>query len=145
MIEDLKQLERKSIEEIWNKGNLAFVDQITAPDAVAHDPTLPGLTRGPEGNKQFVSLYKSAFPDAHIEINDMVAEGNKVAVRWTGTGTHKGDFMGIRPTGKHISVTGITVDTFKDGKLVETWTNYDALGMLQQLGVVPALETSTAH
>lgn len=73
----------------------------------------------------------------------MVGECNKIAVRWTGTGTHKGDFMGIPATGKHVSVTGITVDTFKDGKVVESWTNYDALGLLHQLGVVPALQTST--
>ncbi len=134
--EENKALSRRLIEEVWNQGNLAVIDELIAPNYVDHDPT--GPIQGPEGMKQFVSMYLTAYPDTHFTIEDQIAEGDRVVTRWTARGTHKGPLMGIPPTGKQVTVAGISIDRVVNGKLVEDWTSYDALGMMQQLGVVPA-------
>ncbi len=134
--EENKALSRRLIEEVWNQGNLAVIDELTAPNYVDHDPTRP--IHGPEGMKQFVSMYLTAYPDTHFTIEDQIAEGDRVVTRWTARGTHKGPLMGIPPTGKQVTVAGISIDRVVNGKLVEDWSSYDALGMMQQLGVVPA-------
>ena len=140
MSEQNKALARRGIEEVWNQGKLATIDELTAPNATFLDPNVPGgKFTGPEGMKQFVQIYTTAFPDAHIKVEDQVAEGDKVVTRWTATGTHKGDLMGIKPTNKFATVTGINVARYQNGKVVESWASYDMLGMLQQLGVVPSL------
>ena len=97
------------------------------------------LPPGPESFKQFVSSYLSAFPDLHYTIEDQIAEGDRVVTRWTAVGTHKGELMGIPPTGQQAVVTGITINRFVGEKVVEGWNNWDGLGMMQQLGVVPAM------
>jgi steroid delta-isomerase-like uncharacterized protein len=135
--EDNKSLVRRGIEEVWNQKNLAIVDELGAPDYISHNPTM--TTHGLEQYKQLVTMYFSAFPDLHITIEDQVAEGDKVVTRWTAGGTQQGAFMGIPPTGKQAVVTGITIDRFANSKAVETWNNSDDLGMLQQLGVIPAM------
>ncbi len=134
--EENKALSRRFIEEVWNQGKLAVIDELVAPNYVDHDPT--GPIHGPEGMKQFVSMYLAAYPDTHFTIEDQIAERDTVVTRWTARGTHKGPLMGIPPTGKQVTVTGISIDRVVNGKLVEDWSNYDALGMMQQLGVVPA-------
>lgn len=140
MSEQNKALSRRGVEEVWNQGKLAVIDELTAPNATFHDPSVPGgKFTGPEGLKQFVQIYRTAFPDVHITIDDQIAEGDKVVTRWTGTGTHKGELMGIKPTNKYSTVTGISFERYQNGKLVESFENYDMLGMLQQLGVVPSL------
>jgi len=93
---------------------------------------------GPEEFKQFLSLYLTAFPDARFTVEDDLAEGDLVVSRSTLCGTHQGEFMGIPPTGKPVTVTGIAIDRIVGGKFVEGWLNFDALGMLHQLGVIPA-------
>ena len=93
---------------------------------------------GPEGIKEFITGYLAGFPDGRITIDGQLAEGDMVATRWTGRGTHQGELMGIPPTGKQVTVSGITISRVKNGKVVEEWSNWDTLGMLQQLGVVPA-------
>ncbi len=132
--EENKALDRRFTEEVWNRGNLAVVDELMSADYHEHDPTIPA---GSEGFKQFVLMYRSAFPDVNFTIEDQIAEGDKVVSRWTARGTHKGELMGIPPTGKQVTVTGIVIGRYANGKLVEGWSNYDALGMLQQLGAVP--------
>jgi steroid delta-isomerase-like uncharacterized protein len=135
-----KALVRRSLEEVWNQGKLALIAELTAPNATYYDANVPGgKFTGPEGVKQFVEIYRTAFPDVRITINDQVADGDKVATRWTATGTHKGQLMGIPATNKHATVTGINIDRFHDGKVVESWANYDMFGMLQQLGVAQPL------
>ncbi len=124
-------------EELWNKGNLAVADEVFAPECITHDPASPEVIRGPEGYKQFVTIFRSAIPDLQLAIEDIIAEGDKVMYRWTSRGTHKGDFLGIAPTGKQVMITGMGIDRIIGGKVVESWMNYDMLGMLQQLGVVP--------
>ena len=145
MSEQNKALARRSIEEIWNQGKLAVIDQLVASDATFHDPSVPGgKFTGPQGMKQFVQIYRGAFPDLRLTINDQIAEGEEVVTRWTATGTHSGELMGIAPTNKRATVTGVDIDRYQGGKVVEAWASYDMLGLLQQLGVVPTLAPAAA-
>jgi steroid delta-isomerase-like uncharacterized protein len=138
MNEDNKAIVRRSMEELFSDGKLEVAYEVFAPDYVGHDPLLTEDIRGPEGFEQFVRLYRTAFPDLKLTIEDQVADGDRVATRFTARGTHRGDLMGIAATGAKVTITGISIDRMRDGKSVETWTNYDALGMLQQLGLVLA-------
>jgi steroid delta-isomerase-like uncharacterized protein len=133
-----KKIARRLLEEPWT-GNFNVIDECIAPNYVGYDPSNPEPLRGPEGVKEFVQQYRSAFSDARITVDDQFAEGDKVATRWTGRGTHDGDLMGISPTRKQATVSGITISRFQNGKVVEEWTNWDTFGMLQQLGAVPAM------
>lgn len=128
------------LDELFNKGNLHLADEIMAPDFVEHDPNMPEDLHGPEAFEGYVSAYRSAFPDLHIAVEDQVAEGDKVATRWTGTGTHDGELTGISPTGRRIDVAGIDISRISGGKIAESWSNYDVMGMMQQIGVVPSPE-----
>jgi len=136
--EENKAIVRRVFEELFNQGKLDVAGEIFAADYVFHAP-LAAEVRGPEGFKQFVSMYRTAFPDLQYTIEDQIAEGDEVVTRWTATGTHRGELMGIAPTGKQGRVTGISIGRVARGKIVEDWANWDALGMLQQLGVVPPI------
>jgi steroid delta-isomerase-like uncharacterized protein len=133
--EENKAVTRRFLEEIFTAGNLELVDELFASNYVLHDPSVPQEVRGPEGMKQYVAMYRAAYPDTHFTIEDQIAEGDEVVTRWTGQGTHQGELMGIVPTGRVVTVTGIEVDRITGGKIEETWVNYDALGMMHQLGV----------
>lgn len=128
-------LRHKHVEELFNKGNSAVADEIISPDYVYHGAA--GETKGPEGVKQMVTTLRTAFPDVHFTIDDMVAEGDNVAVRYTWTGTHRGEYMGISPTGKQMSVTMAGFYRFAGGKELDVVTYVDMLNFYQQLGVVP--------
>ena len=138
-LEENKALVRRGWEEIWNKGDLTIADKHYTANYVAHMPGPPDLP-GPEGHSQFVTMFRTAFPDLHFTVEDQIAEGDKVVNRVTGRGTHQGEFMGIPPTGKQVTMTGITIDRIDGDKLAESWASWDALGMMQQLGVVPPPE-----
>jgi len=138
MSEENKAIVRRSYEELWSKGNLDVVDELYAADFVLHDPAQPGI-RGPEGYKQIVITNRTAFPDLNVKVEDQLAEGDKVATRWTTTGTHQGEFAGIPATGKRGGVTGTTIARVVGGKIVEERSNWDTLGLLQQLGVIPPM------
>jgi len=137
-LEKNKAIARRDFEQVWNKGNLDTVDEIFAADGVGHMPGSPDI-HSLEGTKQYVTMYRNAFPDIHFTIEDEIAQGDKVVIRWTCRGTHQGELMGISPTGKQCTVTGITINRFSGGKIQESWNSWDALGMLQQLGVVPPI------
>jgi len=126
------------MEEVWHKGNMIFVDENFATDYVDHHPALAGLPQR-EGFKQLVTMNRTAFPDLHFTLEDLVAENDKVVARWTARGTHKGPLRGIAPTGKQVTVTGITIFRITGGKVAERWFNEDTLGMMQQLGVIPPI------
>ena len=117
-------------------GNLAALDEVIAANMVDHNPA-PGQGPGLEGAKQVFTQFFAAFPDLQFTVEDMIAEGDKVASRITARGTHKGDFQGIPATGKQVMQTGIDILRIAGGKVVERWGQFDDLGMLQQLGVVP--------
>jgi steroid delta-isomerase-like uncharacterized protein len=136
---DYKAIARRIVEEAWSKGNLGIVDEVVSPSYVDHDPSAPAPVRGLDGAKEQVKLYRTAFPDLTFTIDDMMVDGEKVLTRWTARGTHKGSLMGIPPTGKQATVTGMTIDRFSGGKIVEGWANWDTLGLLQQLGVIPKM------
>jgi steroid delta-isomerase-like uncharacterized protein len=141
MSETNKTVSRRLIEEAFNQGKYDVIDELVAPTFVNHDP-LTGDTKGPEGTREVIEGYRSAFPDLKVTIEDQLAERDLVATRWTAKGTHKGELLGIAPTGKEATVTGLTIDRIKDGKIVESWNNWDTLGMLRQLGIVPELATA---
>jgi len=141
MSEENKALVRREIEELFNhSGNLDVAEEVYASDFVGHDPTMPEGIYGVEGARQFAAGMRSAFPDLQMTVEDLIAEGDKVVVRWTARGTHQGELMGIPPSGNRVEVTGISVDRIEGGKFVEGWANYDALGMMQQIGAVPTAE-----
>ena len=134
-----KALARRFIEEVWNKRNMAAIDDLMAPNHVDH-PEQPPFDLDREASKQYTMGYLAAFPDMHFTIEDVVAEGDMVVTRWTGRGTHQGTMPGIAPTGKSVTVTGISISRIAGGQAVESWTTWDQLGFLQQLGVLPAPE-----
>jgi steroid delta-isomerase-like uncharacterized protein len=134
--EENKALARRVLEEMFNKGNLDVADELLAPDYVDHDPAMPEDIRGPEGFKQYVSGYRSAFSDLHLEIEDQIAEGDKVVTRWTGTGTHDGELSGIPPTGNRVTLPGMEIVRISGGKLVEGWEGYDTMNLMRQLDVM---------
>jgi steroid delta-isomerase-like uncharacterized protein len=136
--EENKAVVRHHFEEMWSQGNLTVVDETYTTDSIIHVPPSPDIL-GPEALKQFVTMYRTAFPDFHVTVEDEIAEDDIVVIRWTASGTHQGELMGIPPTGKPIKITGISIGRIASCKLVETWTNFDALGMLQQLGVIPPM------
>jgi steroid delta-isomerase-like uncharacterized protein len=123
-------------EEAVNKGNMDLIDEIFAPDFVAHEADQD--IRGPEGVRQFILMLRVGFPDLHVIVEDVVAEEDKVVVRWVASGTHQGDLMGLPPSGKRVSVAGITISRFEGGKLAEEWELYDTMGMMQQLDAIPS-------
>lgn len=136
-VETNKAVAQQFYAEVFSAGNLNLIDELFAVTFVDRDPGNPFQSR--EGLKQFVSMYRGAYPDLHITIEDMIAEGDKLVVRFIARGTHKGTLMGIPPTGRQVTVTGIDILRFEDGKMAEHWGNQDILGMMQQLGVIPAL------
>jgi steroid delta-isomerase-like uncharacterized protein len=133
IIEQNKLNMHRSFAEAWSQGNPDAVDELCTPDHVYYDPS--GPVRGTEAVKHFIAQYRTAFPDLHFTLEDVIAEGDKVVARWTAVGTHQGDFFGISATGKQGTVTGITIARVAvDGKFAESWTNLDSLGMLQYIG-----------
>jgi steroid delta-isomerase-like uncharacterized protein len=137
--EENKAIARRWSEEVWGKGNLAAIDELLATDFVFNYPA-PGATPDREGYKQTVTMLCAPLTDIHATMEDMIAEGDKVAVRWTWGGTHSGgEYMGVAPTGKQVTITGISIIRIVGGKIVEEWGEIDNLGLLQQLGVVPPM------
>jgi len=118
-------------------GNLDVANELLATDFVAHMSGLPEPIRGVEAFKQYVSVHAVAFPDLHYTFEDEIAEGDKVVLRWTARGTHKGELKGIPPTGKQIAFSGVNTYRIASGKVVEEWSDFDRLDMLQQIGVIP--------
>ncbi len=140
--EDLKAIARRSLEELFSAGNLDVADEIYASDFVAHDPALPEPVRGPAGVKELVAGYRAAFPDLRVSTDQQIGDGDTVATRWTAVGTHHGELFGIAPTGKQATISGISIERFAGGKIAEEWISWDTLGLLQQLGAVPALASA---
>lgn len=137
-----KALSRRVLDEAFTKGDIDVVDAIFAKNFVNYDAALPEPTVGIEAAKASIAAYRDAFPDMRLTVEEQIAEGDAVVTRWTAKGTHQGALMGIAPTGKQATVTGITIDRIANGRIVESRTNWDTLGLLQQLGAVPALATA---
>jgi steroid delta-isomerase-like uncharacterized protein len=129
-----KTLVQRWFVEVWNKGRAAVISEMLAYFFFFYG--LVGDLHGAAEFQRFHSAYRNAYPDVAIEIEDLVAEGDIVAVRWSATGTHRGDGLGFAATGRHVEFSGMTFVRVADGKLAEGWNNFDQLGMFQQLGVV---------
>lgn len=143
MSEKHKAQVRRFIDEVWNKGNTSALDEFLLPNYVHHDAATPDFGQGAAGEKQRVTLYRSAFPDLQFTIEDEVAEGDTVVIRWSSRGTHSGDLAGIAPTGKRVTVTGTSIVRFADDKMAEGWIHWDARSMFEQLGIVPETARAT--
>jgi steroid delta-isomerase-like uncharacterized protein len=137
-----KSTVRRLVEDGFNKHNLKFLDEIFSKDAISHDPSQPNLGRGPEGARESMQVYTTAFPDSKIIIEREIAEGEYVVQHLRASGTHSGPLGNIPATGKKTNVTGVITSKLQDGKVVETWSLWDQLTLMQQLGVVPMPETA---
>jgi steroid delta-isomerase-like uncharacterized protein len=135
-MEENKKLARRVWDEVWHRGNLDVMNSLFTPDFVRHDPN-GRVLKGIEQNRQFIGGMRLAFPDLHYTVEDEIAEGDKLVVRYRFEGTHQGQFQGAPATGKQVSYTGILIYRFADGKIAEQWTEADLLSFLQQLGVIP--------
>jgi predicted ester cyclase len=137
-IEQNKALVCQMVDEIFNRGNVDLADEFLAPDFAEREELPPGLPRDREGVKQLTTMLRSAFPDLTATVEDIVAEGDKVVIRQTWTGTHTGgEFMGVPPTGTRVSVGVIDIIRIAGDKFVEHWGQMDSMGMMQQLGAMP--------
>jgi steroid delta-isomerase-like uncharacterized protein len=136
-----KAVIRDIFDETW-QGDVNVVDRLVASEYIGHDPSQPEAIRGIDGMKAFVERFRESFSNTHITIEEQIAEGDTVATRWTGRGTHTGEISGIAATGKEITITGISISRLENGKLIEDYTNWDMLGMLVQLGAIPAPGTA---
>lgn len=128
---------RQYLKDVWEGGKLDTLDDFFSPDFVNHDP-VPGLPANREGERRLVEMFRDAFSDFATTVETAVPEGEKLAARWTATGTHTGTFAGVPPTGKQVAMIGVEFLRFADGKIVEAWVNFDMAGLLQQLGVIPS-------
>lgn len=133
--EENKAIYLRFIDEVFTGGDLAALDDHVAPDLVDHSAFNPSGDR--EGVRQGFAMMREAFPDGQVIVEDLIAEGDKVVSRYAFRATHQGQFMGVAPTGKQVTMTGIEITRFAGGKMVEHWEQYDALGLMQQLGLVP--------
>ncbi len=139
MATDPKAIVRRLYQEVWNKRRLEIVNEHLSPSHALHDPNISGAAVGPEAYKHQVARFVKAFPDLRFTIEDMICEKDRLVVSWSISGTHKGEFQGIPATNKKISVEGITIHHIASGKIMDSYVSWDALGLMQQLGAVPAL------
>ena len=143
--EENLRLARRVFEEAWSKGNLSVLDEVVAANYIGYDPAQPGPIVNLAELKRSIQEYRVAFPDLTFTIDEAHAIGpDRVLLRWTGRGTHRGPLMGIPATGKTASVGGMTLTRFEGGKAVEDRTNWDTLGLLRQLGAIPSPQPTTA-
>jgi len=135
MTEKNKSLANQVWEEVWHQGNLARMDDFFTPDFVRRDPGRE--LRGVEQNRQFIASFRAGFPDGRFTVEDEIAEGDKVVVRYHFEGAHRGPFQGMQPTGKQVRYSGIIIYRIEGDKIAEQWTEIDLFGFLRQLGVLP--------
>lgn len=133
--EENKIMSRRYYEQVWNRKNTGLLDELMIYNHINHAP--PDPVYGMKEFKDYVTLYHQAFPDFYLTIIDQVAEGDKVVDRWVAHGTQLGELMGIPPTGKRVTMSGISIARIANGKLQETWADFDLLGLMQQIGVFP--------
>jgi steroid delta-isomerase-like uncharacterized protein len=134
---DASLIVKRLLEEPW-KGSFDVIEETVAENYVGHDPSQPEPIRGRDGVKANFQQYIDAFSDARITVDEQFGQGDRVATRWTGRGTHSGEFAGIAATGKEVTISGLTISRLDGDKVVEDWINWDTLGMLVQLGAIPA-------
>ncbi|EFW90932.1 hypothetical protein ZOD2009_17338 [Haladaptatus paucihalophilus DX253] len=142
-VDENKEVVNRLINEFVNEGNEAVADELLAADYVRYDPDAPSGTQDADEFKAMIRTFGEAFPDAEVKIEEMIGEGDLVVFRGTETGTHEGEFVGHEPTGETFEITGLAMHRVRDGQITETWANWDMLGMMQQLGIVPTPDELT--
>lgn len=144
MATDIKQLSRRLLDEVWNKGNYEVLDELMDPSFKSEDPVLGTVDKA--GFLESVKAYRSAFPDLKLEIVSLVAEGNFVTTRWIARGTNKGKFLGMEPTGKYAETVGLDLAEVRNEKFISDFNVYDSLSLLRQLGLdTVAVPTPELH
>lgn len=139
--EQNKVVARRFGEEVWGRGDLQAAEELLAEDFIEHNP-VPGQGPGREGHKQVLKVWRAAFPDLTITVDDLLGDGDQVVLRWTAHATHRGELMGIPATGRPVTLTGIDILRIVDGRIVERWGEFNSAEMLQQLGALPAAQPS---
>lgn len=134
---DNKQLVKRIFDEAWNKGQVNVVDELLSPDSNNHDPYMQMFGTGPSALKNMIQTYRKAFSDLRVTVDQQLVEGEFVVTRWSTTGTNDGELIGNPPTNKKGGVSGISIHRVRNGKIVESWNQWDMLGMFQQLGIQP--------
>ena len=134
--EENKTIAQRFNDDVWDRGDEAALEELLSPDFVDHG-ALPGQPPDRDGHKQILGVFRSAFPDLQVTTEDIIAEGDKVVSRWTARGTHRGELMGIAPTGNGVTIKGIDVLRIAEGRIVERWAQFNDLEVMQQLGAVP--------
>lgn len=130
-------LVRQLFEEVLSQGAVDAIAELIAADSVDHGPAMVGVANGAEGFKRVVTSLRAAMPDLRFDVEDLIATGDRVVVRWTAHGTLTGTLLGVRPTGKRALITGVVIYRLVGGRIQESWGNYDSLGMLLQFGILP--------
>jgi len=141
---DNRQIVQRFMDECWNQGNLNTVMELVANDCRYHDPVFPSLTSGAENIKNHIQTCRSGFPDLTFTTDDTIAERNEVVHHWTGTGTHNGQFLGMPATNKRASVTGTSIYRIEGSKIVEVWSNWNLMSLMEQLGIATAPQTESS-
>jgi steroid delta-isomerase-like uncharacterized protein len=136
-----KALVQRFVDEFWNHGHLAAADELMARDAVIYEP----VAGSPEDLKGVATMMRSAFPDWHSTVEEMLVEGDRIVERWTGRGTHQGEFQGIAPTGKSVTVPGVVFYRIAGGKIAEFRGQFDRMSLMQQLGVIPSSDAQVRN
>ncbi|MEA4910342.1 MAG: ester cyclase [Anaerolineaceae bacterium] len=137
-VEQNKENASRFVEEIFNRGNIGIMDELVAPNFVEHEELPPGIPSGREGASQLFGMLRNAFPDFKATLVHLIAEGDKVVIHMTWTGTQKGEFMGMPPSGKRMTIPVIDILRFDEGQVTEHWGLMDSMGMMQQLGATPS-------
>lgn len=140
---DNKQIAQRFMEECWNKGNFNAVSEYLSTNCQYHDPVFPHLTSGADNIRRHIENCRTGFPDMKIKIEDTIAEGKEVVHHWTVTGTHKGQFLGLAPTNRKANVSGTSIFRIKDAKIVEQWTDWNLMTLMEQLGISAAMKTQS--
>lgn len=135
MSQDNKSTVLRYYQEVCNDGKVAVLDELCAPEYVNHNPG-PGLPPTREGDKLLIAMYRMMFPDMRITVEDMLCDGDKVVTRWVGNATHQGEMIGIQPTGRRVTITGIDISRVANGQILEAWHQEDQLSLMQQIGVL---------
>ena len=136
MAQENSALIRRWFEEVWNKGRMEAIDEMASPDVIGHGQAQHDTDIGLKEFRTFAESLRTAFPDFKVTIDQVIEQGDKVVARWTTVMTHKGEFLGVAPTGKKVTITGTSIQRIVDGKIVEGWDNWDQLGLLVQIGAV---------
>ena len=147
MLEENKAIAQRLFNECWSQGRLDSLNQFVSSDCRNHDAAFPSLGAGADNLKKHIQMCRAAFPDLRFTINDVIAERDEVVVHWTGEGTHRGQFLGVQPSERRASVTGTSIARIKSGKIVEQWSDWNLMTLLEQLGaaVAPKVQATTSR